>query len=271
MAEKEFITRIKNKIDTHQNWSTNNPILLAGEVVIVTEVDGNQEDVRIKVGNGVNNFNSLPWASSKFDIPIATEAGVGGIKSGGDISIDTSGNVSIVDNSHNHIVSNITDLTENVVMQSQLVQESGESQSNIMSQKAVTDAINLVKQNTPYIKEFSESSWVANTSSDSNAAYMMSIPETEHNRGEHCIVTAIFETLGNGNLVELLSENMKNSSGDITIFSNSAFSGVVYIDRVYPQEILSNQNNVPVSVLTEQSYNSLTNKDNSTLYLIRVE
>ena len=122
--------------------------------------------------------------------------------------------------------------------------------------------------NAPYIKNFNESAWVLNTSSHSNAEYMMSILETEHNRGEYCVVTAIYEKLSDGSLSNLLSENLKNSSGDITIFSNSPFEGVVYIDRIYPQEPLSNQNLVPISALSEESFNGLSEKDSGTLYLI---
>jgi hypothetical protein len=42
---------------------------------------------------------------------VATSSALGLVKSGTDITVDTSGNVSVNDNSHNHTVSNISDLT----------------------------------------------------------------------------------------------------------------------------------------------------------------
>ena len=68
MATKTFNTRIQNKIDTFENWTTNNPVLLAGEVAIVTvPADSGaveQEPATLlKVGNGTSRFNALPWVS----------------------------------------------------------------------------------------------------------------------------------------------------------------------------------------------------------------
>lgn len=68
MATKTFNTRIQNKIDTFENWTTNNPVLLAGEVAIVTvPADSGaveQEPATLlKVGNGTSQFNDLPWVS----------------------------------------------------------------------------------------------------------------------------------------------------------------------------------------------------------------
>lgn len=53
-----FNARIKHRRDSETNWSTNNPALLNGECVIVDMDDGS---VRIKIGDGVNNFTSLPY------------------------------------------------------------------------------------------------------------------------------------------------------------------------------------------------------------------
>lgn len=67
MATVEFNTRIKNKRDTNENWSNNNPILLNGEVIIV---DMSNNEIRLKVGNGIDNYNSLPFIVS---LPVVTE------------------------------------------------------------------------------------------------------------------------------------------------------------------------------------------------------
>lgn len=66
-------TRIRLKYDTLSNWTTANPVLLAGEIAIATITSGATQEVNsvtapqvlFKVGNGTSNFNSLPFASGK--------------------------------------------------------------------------------------------------------------------------------------------------------------------------------------------------------------
>lgn len=50
-------TRVKNKIATEDEWQSINPILLNGEIVF-SEVDSIR---KIKVGDGVTNYSSLPF------------------------------------------------------------------------------------------------------------------------------------------------------------------------------------------------------------------
>lgn len=57
MAEKTFNTRIKHKRDTHANWTTNNPILLDGEIAIVD----NNGTIEFKIGDGSTAYSSLPF------------------------------------------------------------------------------------------------------------------------------------------------------------------------------------------------------------------
>ena len=66
MAQKELMSRVKSKIDTAENWETNNPKLLKGEVVpvVVTDSNGNLTNVAFKVGDGVSNYATLPFASA---------------------------------------------------------------------------------------------------------------------------------------------------------------------------------------------------------------
>ena len=78
--QKTLQTRIKLKYDSYENWTENNPILLAGELAAVyvaakptKEVDSiSAPQILFKVGDGQVSstgditgtaFNSLPWAS----------------------------------------------------------------------------------------------------------------------------------------------------------------------------------------------------------------
>lgn len=72
MLNIDLNARIKHKRDSAINWSTNNPVLLKGECIIVDMDNGS---VRIKIGDGINNFISLPYADDDLrniisEIPI---------------------------------------------------------------------------------------------------------------------------------------------------------------------------------------------------------
>ena len=51
----------------------------------------------------------IPAQDTVYNLPVAGTS-IGGVKSGTDITVDTSGNVSVTDDSHNHIISNVDGL-----------------------------------------------------------------------------------------------------------------------------------------------------------------
>lgn len=70
MANTTFNARLKLKYDTYSNWTTNNPILLAGEaaVAVVPAAAGavaQEPAILIKIGDGSKHFNELEFISSK--------------------------------------------------------------------------------------------------------------------------------------------------------------------------------------------------------------
>lgn len=58
MATKQLNGRIQWKRDTSANWESNNPVLLDGEIIIVTT---NAGETRFKVGDGVKTYTQLPF------------------------------------------------------------------------------------------------------------------------------------------------------------------------------------------------------------------
>lgn len=63
-----FNTRIQLKYDTYENWDTNNPTLLKGEMAIVevpveTGVAQNEPTYLLKIGDGESDFKTLKWVS----------------------------------------------------------------------------------------------------------------------------------------------------------------------------------------------------------------
>ena len=68
-TNKVFQTRIQLKYDTYTNWSTNNPILKAGEMAIATVAAGEQAmtnlpNIVLKVGDGTSHYNDLKFVSA---------------------------------------------------------------------------------------------------------------------------------------------------------------------------------------------------------------
>lgn len=57
-----------------------------------------------------NDLTDKPTIPDEYELPVASTTTLGGVKSGTDITVDTSGNVSVKDNSHKHTTDNITGL-----------------------------------------------------------------------------------------------------------------------------------------------------------------
>lgn len=70
VANKTFNTRIKNKRDTSVNWTSKDPVLLDGELIIVDTASG---ETRFKIGDGTKKYSQLPFQdeilrNSKVDL-----------------------------------------------------------------------------------------------------------------------------------------------------------------------------------------------------------
>jgi hypothetical protein len=55
-------------------------------------------------------LDGIASGANKYSLPVATASALGGVKSGTDITVDSSGNVSVNNNSHTHTIENITNL-----------------------------------------------------------------------------------------------------------------------------------------------------------------
>lgn len=58
MPNKTFNVRLQVKKDTEDNWNTNNPVLLANELIIV---ETNDLGDRFKIGDGTSTYSELPF------------------------------------------------------------------------------------------------------------------------------------------------------------------------------------------------------------------
>ena len=66
----EFDARIKFKRDTSSNWTSNNPTLLNGEIILVDTESG---ELRAKVGDGVKSYTQLPFSDEVIRNLIPTD------------------------------------------------------------------------------------------------------------------------------------------------------------------------------------------------------
>lgn len=64
----EFNTRIKQRRDTSANWTSANPVLLNGEIILVDTAAG---DTRKKIGDGVSTYSQLPFEDEKLESALA--------------------------------------------------------------------------------------------------------------------------------------------------------------------------------------------------------
>ena len=66
----EFNTRIKFKRDTSSNWTSNNPKLLNGEIILV---DTDSGELRAKIGDGSKTYTQLPFSDEVIRNLIPTD------------------------------------------------------------------------------------------------------------------------------------------------------------------------------------------------------
>lgn len=104
----DALTAEKNRATTSESTITNNLNSEISRAELAEQTITNNLNAEVtRATNAENNLNS-----NKVDkTTVATSSTLGLIKSGTDITVDSSGNVSVNDNSHKHIVSNISDLT----------------------------------------------------------------------------------------------------------------------------------------------------------------
>lgn len=69
MAYKTINVRLKQRYDTEKNWSSKNPVLLAGEMAISSDKNG-----KYKVGNGSSKWSELSYAKSNLEKTDVTKA-----------------------------------------------------------------------------------------------------------------------------------------------------------------------------------------------------
>lgn len=76
----------------------------------VDKVDGKGLSTNDYTTAEKTKLSGIEANANNYTLPVATSSAIGGVKSGTDITVDSSGNVSVNDDSHNHIISNVDNL-----------------------------------------------------------------------------------------------------------------------------------------------------------------
>lgn len=66
MAEKNIKARIVHKHDTAENWGKATSFVPKQGEIIVYDIDSNYDYERFKIGDGVQNVNSLPFSTDNL-------------------------------------------------------------------------------------------------------------------------------------------------------------------------------------------------------------
>ena len=91
--------------ETSITGSSTTPLTLKGDNIILTP-NADNKTITFSISD-----ETIQGALEDFNFGIATESEAGLIKSGGDISIDANGIVSVKDNSHSHTIENVSGLS----------------------------------------------------------------------------------------------------------------------------------------------------------------
>lgn len=73
MPNKIFNIRLRNKRDTEANWEKKNPLILDGEIIVVTTTSG---ETRVKIGDGVKTYTQLPFLDEFLKDEINNKAAI---------------------------------------------------------------------------------------------------------------------------------------------------------------------------------------------------
>lgn len=83
---KTIQATVKNRTDTAANWTSKNPVLAEGEIIVVQTSAG---ETRLKIGDGVKTFTQLPYTDENVLSKIKNYT------AGNGISISDDGTISV--------------------------------------------------------------------------------------------------------------------------------------------------------------------------------
>lgn len=135
-------TRLKQKIDSLDNWINSTLILLSGEIAVVDMGNGK---FRMKVGDGVSTFNDLPYVSGGTAVNIDSHS-----------AVDEFSVIHISkDEYEQRVAANNGSILSNVlyIVSSDVIDARGERIANLGNPVDLSDAVNLGYADSHYLTE----------------------------------------------------------------------------------------------------------------------
>ena len=102
-----FNTRIQTRRDAAANWEAKNPVLLEGELIIVTT---NAGDIRFKIGDGTKTYKQLPFQDETLYNALSGKADATELDSKQDELTGTSDQIVSFDSNGDAVAQNIASL-----------------------------------------------------------------------------------------------------------------------------------------------------------------
>ena len=266
MATNTLKTRIKHSYKTESEWTSLNPVLLEGEIAYSSD-NGNKH----KVGNGTSTWSQLSYVlPTKADIGlgnvenkssatirgeltkanvttalgytppttnttygVATSSALGLVKSGTDITVDSSGNVSVNDDSHNHVISNVDGLQSALDGKAPSSHTHTKSQiSDFPSSLPASDVYSWAKASTKPSYAWSEiTNKPSSFSPSSHSHNVLSVQSENYKQG-----TDLPSTYPQGETI-FFSNNPTNRFNNVqycTIHTIKGYSNIACIQFLYP-------------------------------------
>lgn len=169
MSEKKFNSRVINKHDTEENWNKSSFIPKQGEV-IVYDIDSTYNYERIKIGDGENNVNDLPFVAVQSDYSTNDKLNPSYIKnrthwSEGAIVVSWDGNISGLTASSDNTAYKVSDLKPSAseIIGGQLTFSNGTTETITSDMVENLGYILSVYYGTVYINTSSGSAYDAST------------------------------------------------------------------------------------------------------------
>ena len=135
-------TRIKQKIDSLDNWTNSTLILLSGEIAVVDMGNGK---FRMKVGDGVSTFNDLPYVSGGTAVNVDSHS-----------AVDEFSVIHISkDEYEQRVAANNGSILSNVlyIVSSDVIDARGERIANLGNPVDLSDAVNFGYAESHYLTE----------------------------------------------------------------------------------------------------------------------